>query len=54
MNQKKAELFKSWPNFSQEEANKAKDILLTNKVNYWSGEECRKFEKEFAEYVQCQ
>jgi dTDP-4-amino-4,6-dideoxygalactose transaminase len=53
MNQKKAELFKSWPNFSQEEANKAKDILLTNKVNYWSGEECRKFEKEFAEYVQC-
>ena len=53
MNKKKTELFKSWPNFSKEEANKAKEVLLTNKVNYWTGQECRKFEEEFAEYVHC-
>lgn len=53
MNQKKIKSFKGWPHFSQEEANKAKDILLSNKVNYWTGEECRKFEEEFAEYVNC-
>jgi dTDP-4-amino-4,6-dideoxygalactose transaminase len=53
MSQKKTGLFGSWPNFSEEEANKAKEILLTNKVNYWTGEECRKFEEEFAKYVHC-
>ena len=24
--------------------------MLSNKVNYWTGKECRKFEKEFASY----
>lgn len=42
--------FSPWPNFSKEEANKIKNILLSNKVNYWTGNECRKFEKEFAQY----
>lgn len=40
----------SWPSFSNEESNKVKKILLSNKVNYWTGEECRKFEKEFAKF----
>lgn len=43
-------LFSSWPHFSKEEINKVVEILSSNKVNYWTGEECRKFEKEFAEY----
>lgn len=45
--------FSSWPSFSEFEANKAKDILLFNKVNYWTGTECRSFEKEFAQYTDC-
>lgn len=40
--------FSSWPNFTEEEANAARDVILSNRVNYWTGEECRKFEKEFA------
>jgi len=40
-----------WPNYSQEEANKISEILLSNKVNYWTGKECRYFEQEFASYV---
>lgn len=26
-------------------------VLLSNKVNYWTGQECREFEKEFADWV---
>ena len=40
--------FSPWPSFTDEEINSVKDVLISNKVNYWTGEECRKFEKEFA------
>ena len=40
--------FAPWPSFSEEEANAVKNVLLSNKVNYWTGNECREFEKEFA------
>ena len=40
--------FTSWPSFSEEEADAVKNVLLSNKVNYWTGNECREFEKEFA------
>ena len=40
--------FSSWPSFTQEEADAVQCILLSNKVNYWTGNECREFEKEFA------
>lgn len=40
--------FSPWPSFSYEEALAVHDVLLSNKVNYWTGQECRKFEKEFA------
>lgn len=42
--------FAPWPSFSEEEGKVIKDVLLSNKVNYWTGDECRKFEKEFAEW----
>ncbi|KPD20481.1 DegT/DnrJ/EryC1/StrS family aminotransferase [Idiomarina abyssalis] len=45
--------FSPWPNFSKEEAEAAKNIILSNKVNYWTGQEGRNFEKEFAEYTDC-
>lgn len=42
--------FSPWPCYSKAEGNKAKKILLSNKVNYWTGVECRKFENEFANF----
>ncbi len=41
----------TWPSFSDEEAAAVKDVILSNKVNYWTGTECREFEKEFAAWV---
>lgn len=41
-----------WPSFTLEEAEAVSKTILSNKVNYWTGTECREFEKEFAEYVQ--
>ena len=43
--------FAPWPSFSEEEAEAIKNVLLSNKVNYWTGDECRIFEKEFAEWA---
>ncbi|MEZ7206970.1 DegT/DnrJ/EryC1/StrS family aminotransferase [Pseudoalteromonas sp. DY56-GL79] len=42
--------FSPWPNFTQEEANAISRVLLSNKVNYWTGTECREFETEFASW----
>lgn len=39
-----------WPNFSDEEAELVKSVLLSNKVNYWTGQEGRLFEAEFADH----
>ena len=41
----------TWPSFSQEEADAVQRVLLSNKVNYWTGEEGREFEKEFAAFA---
>lgn len=43
--------FSPWPSFSEEEANAVRDVILSNKVNYWTGQECREFEKEFASWA---
>jgi dTDP-4-amino-4,6-dideoxygalactose transaminase len=43
--------FSPWPSFSDEEANSVRDVILSNKVNYWTGQECREFEKEFAAWA---
>lgn len=43
--------FSSWPSFTEEEANCARDVILSNKVNYWTGNECRQFEQEFAQWI---
>ncbi|MGM3388268.1 DegT/DnrJ/EryC1/StrS aminotransferase family protein [Stutzerimonas stutzeri] len=43
--------FSPWPSFSEEEANAVRDVILSNKVNYWTGRECREFEKEFATWA---
>ena len=40
-----------WPAYSAEEANAVSKVLLSNKVNYWTGDMGRQFELEFAEWV---
>ena len=46
--------FSPWPSFTQEEADAVSRVLLSNKVNYWTGNECREFEKEFAAWAGCE
>ncbi len=43
--------FSPWPSFTQEEAEAVQQVLLSNKVNYWTGEEGHEFEREFASFV---
>ncbi len=43
--------FSPWPAFSEEEGEAIKAVLLSNKVNYWTGMECREFEREFAAWT---
>jgi dTDP-4-amino-4,6-dideoxygalactose transaminase len=46
-------LFSPWPAFTQEESDSVSRVLLSNKVNYWTGTECRDFEVEFAAWADC-
>src|SRR3990172_6002596 len=43
--------FPPWPNFTEEEAEAAARVLRSNRVNYWTGTECREFELEFAAWA---
>jgi dTDP-4-amino-4,6-dideoxygalactose transaminase len=43
-----------WPSFTEEEAEAVKKVLLSNRVNAWTGQECKLFEKEFAAWVDVQ
>lgn len=43
--------FAPWPSFTEEEAEAVRGVVLSNKVNYWTGQECREFEKEFASWA---
>ncbi len=37
-----------WPSFTREEADAVQRVVMSNKVNYWTGKETSEFEKEFA------
>lgn len=43
--------FSPWPSFTQDEADAVSRVVLSNKVNYWTGTETREFEKEFATWA---
>ena len=43
--------FSPWPSFTQEEVDAVQRVLLSNRVNYWTGSECREFEAEFSAFV---
>lgn len=42
--------FPPWPYYAQEEREAVAEVLHSGRVNYWTGEQCRKFEEEFADY----
>src|SRR5690554_5312014 len=44
--------FSPWPSFTQEEADAVQRVLLSNKVDYWTGQEGREFEREFARFAE--
>lgn len=44
--------FAPWPSFTEEEADAVAAVLRSNRVNYWTGEECRAFECEFADWAE--
>jgi len=39
-----------WPSFTDEEACRVHEIILSNRVNYWTGDEGQQFEREFAKW----
>ena len=43
--------FPPWPSFTIQEVDAVSKVILSNKVNYWTGTECREFENEFATWV---
>ncbi len=43
--------FPGWPSFTEQEGEAVKRVLLSNKVNYWGGEKCKLFERDFAKMV---
>ena len=45
--------FASWPSLSEDEVKAASVVLRSGKLNYWTGEEVRQFENEFASFAGC-
>ena len=43
--------FSPWPSFTPEEVQAAAQVIASNRVNYWTGEEGRAFENEFAAWT---
>lgn len=42
-----------WPYFAPDEIEAAVAVLRSGKVNYWTGEEGKRFEREFADFIGC-
>ena len=42
----------SYPNFNKTTLKRVQQVLQSGKVNYWTGNECKEFEKEFSNYLE--
>jgi dTDP-4-amino-4,6-dideoxygalactose transaminase len=42
--------FSQWPSFTEQEIDAVSAVLRSNKVNYWTGQEGKAFETEFAQF----
>ncbi len=45
--------FAPWPEFAEAEIEAATRVLRSGRVNYWTGDEGRQFEQEFAAFANC-
>lgn len=45
--------FAPWPSFEQEEIEAVNQVLRSGRINYWTGDEGRLFEQEFAAFTGC-
>lgn len=45
--------FPAWPVFDEEAVEAVASVLRSGKVNYWTGQEVRRFEEEFAKVAGC-
>jgi dTDP-4-amino-4,6-dideoxygalactose transaminase len=45
------ETLPAWPRFEEDELKAVERVLRSGKVNYWTGEETREFEREYARYL---
>jgi dTDP-4-amino-4,6-dideoxygalactose transaminase len=43
--------FSPWPVFAEDERDAVMRVLASGRVNYWTGKECRDFEREFAQWA---
>tara|TARA_A100001015_G_scaffold300593_1_gene386223 strand:+ start:1145 stop:2329 length:1185 start_codon:yes stop_codon:yes gene_type:complete len=41
----------NYPNYNKKTLKKVQQVLRSGRVNYWTGNECKDFEKEFSKYV---
>jgi dTDP-4-amino-4,6-dideoxygalactose transaminase len=40
-----------WPEYSKKEIELVSTVLKSNRLNYWTGQQCRLFEREFKKYI---
>lgn len=46
--------FSPWPDYQEDEKQAVLEVLNSNRVNYWTGQKGRDFEKAFARYTDCE
>jgi len=46
--------FSPWPSYTEDESQAVSQVLLSNRVNYWTSTECRELEKEFGDFADSQ
>lgn len=46
--------FPRWPVFADDDIDAVTTVLRSGRVNYWTGDQCRQFEAEFARFAKCQ
>src|SRR6266705_316208 len=49
----RTEAFAPWPHLTEDEIDAASSVLRSGKINYWTGEEGRLFEQEYATFTGC-
>jgi hypothetical protein len=48
----RCEPFAPWPYFADDEINAVTQVLHSGRVNYWTGEVCKRFEQAYADYTE--